>query len=305
MLYAVIVNPVAGNGKGKKVYEKIRKSTYLQHKTVYYITQYKGHVEEIVTNIEKDHPNIKVLFIVGGDGTVNEVINALSNKRIRIAYIPGGSGNDFSRGFKSLKKPDDIIRSALTEQKETTYWLCSYKTEETNVRKFINCIGFGFDAVVSHSASSLSFRNLLSKLRLDSLIYLFALLRELFFYKPLQITLTIDGEKRTFNRVLFLTINNQPYMGGGMKINPQAKNNDAKFSIIVVDSIPKWKVFLLFGTVFFGKHTLFKEVSILHAQEVMITATGQLPFQVDGEYGETKWATIKKENKPIRLTGIK
>lgn len=305
MLYAVIVNPVAGNGKGKKVYEKIRQSTYLRDKTAYYVTEYKGHIAQIIPKIEKEHPNVTLLFVIGGDGTVNEVVNALSNKGMRIAYIPGGSGNDFARGFNSLKNSNQIIQRAISEQKEATYWLCTYETKETNVRKFINCLGFGFDAVVSHSASRLSFRNVLSKLRLDSLIYLFALLRELFFYNPLHIRLTIDGKQRTFDRVLFLTINNQPYMGGGMKINPQAKNNDGHFSIIVVDSIAKWKVFLLFGTVFFGKHTSFKEVTILHGREVTITAAAHAPYQVDGEYGETKSATVKRNSEPIRLTGIK
>src|SRR5699024_5187548 len=131
------------------------------------------------------------------------------------------------------------------------------------------------------------------------------LLRELLFYKPLQITLTADGKQRTFQRVLFLTINNQPYMGGGMKINPQAHNNKFDFSVIIVDSIPKWKVFLLFGTVFFGKHVSFKGVELIRAQRVTVTANTPIPYQVDGEYGETKQATIEKLRKPITLKGTK
>jgi len=307
-MYVVIVNPVAGNGKGKKLYERIRHSPFFKDNTVFYIAEYKGHIHKIMTKLEHTHRNIQVLFVVGGDGTMHEVINALSNKQLRVAYIPGGSGNDFARGINSLKDPDSIIKQAITEQKEATYWLCTFETGPSHQESFINCIGFGFDAIVGHSASKLSLRNMLSKLRLNSLVYIFALLRELFFYQPLQMTMTIDGEKQTFDQVLFLTINNQPYMGGGMKVNPQAHNNDTDFSIIVIDSISKWKVFLLFGTVFFGKHTRFKEVHIFQAQEVTISATSasyQLPFQVDGEYGETNTATIRKLREPIYVKGIK
>lgn len=305
MLYAVIVNPVAGNKKAKKVFEKVRQSPYLQDKTVFFVTQYKGHINKIMTTIEQEYPGINLLFVIGGDGTINEVVNALSNKRTSIVYIPGGSGNDFARGYNSYKKIDCIIEEAITGERKTKYWPCSYDTEKVGTKKFINCLGVGFDAIVSHSASTLAWRNVLSKLRLDSLIYLFALLKELFFYKPLQVTLTIDGKERTFHQVLFLTINNQPYMGGGMKINPQAHNNDIDFSIIVVDSIPKWKVFLLFGTVFFGKHVLFREVELITGQCVTVSAETFIPYQVDGEYGETKQVTIKKLREPLILKGTK
>lgn len=304
-MYVVIVNPIAGNGKANKIYKQVRESSYLQNKATFYISEYKGHIKEIITDLESNKSDISLLIVIGGDGTVHEVINSLSNKETRIAYIPGGSGNDFARGINNRKQPDDIIKHAIEHQKEAQYWLCSYETDLKKQSKLINCIGFGFDAVVTNRATELSFRALLSKIHLDSLVYLFAALRELFSYKPLQIILTIDGVKKTFSRVLFLTVNNQPYMGGGMKINPKANNNDSHFSVVVVDSIPKWKIFLLFGTVFFGGHVLFKGVHIYQAKKVTVSGRMRLPYQVDGEYGETKHATINKLYKPIYLKGTK
>lgn len=301
----VIVNPVAGNGKAKKIYKKLRNHPSLKNEAIFYITRYKGHTRLIIEEIETAKDHISILFIIGGDGTIHETVNALTNKRTFIAYIPGGSGNDFSRAIGSYKRPDDIITSAIQRKKTAQYWLSMYETEKDQARKLINCIGFGFDAIVSYRASKLSIRHILSKLRLNSLIYLFALLRELFLYKPRQITATIDGVEYHFNQVLFFTVNNQPFMGGGMKINPSAQNNDQYFSIIVVESIPKWKVFLLFGTVFFGLHTHFKGVHIIQAQEVTVTSPQRLPYQVDGEYGETTYAFIKKNNDSVRITGMK
>lgn len=300
----VIVNPVAGNGKSKKIFEKVKYSSYFREETHFYISEYEGHIQEIIRDLEAT-TKITLLFIIGGDGTVNKVVDALSDKSIPIAYIPGGSGNDFARGFSSLKEPEEIIRRAIEKKKKAKYWLASYELEENPLRTFINCLGFGFDAVVTNSARNLSFRDVLSKFKLDSLIYLFALIRELFAYKPLEMTVTFDGVERTFHNVLFLTVNNQPYMGGGMKINPSAENNAKELSIIVIDSVPKWKIFLLFGTVFIGVHTLFKDVQIYKAKEVTVRANRLLPYQVDGEYGETSSAKIRKVKEPIYLKGTK
>lgn len=305
-MYIVIVNPTAGNGKAKKIFDHIRHSTYLKNDTIFYTTQYSGHVAKIVEEIEqykKDGLQIDLLFIIGGDGTINEVINALPHYDIPITYIPGGTGNDFARGINCDKHPDKIIEQAIKNRREITYWLGHYETSESDKKKFVNCLGFGFDAVVAKSASTLSIRNVLSILHLDSLIYLFALLRELITYNPLQITVCIDGEKRQFSNVLFLTVSNQPYMGGGMKINPDAQNNKDIFSVIVVDSIPKWKVFLLFGTVFFGKHVLFKEVHTFQASEITISSKSKLPCQVDGEYTELHVTTVKKFGSPLKIKG--
>lgn len=303
-MYVVIVNPIAGNGKSKKIFDKIKYSRYLARNTRFFISEYEGHIEEIVRHMEETL-DISLLFIVGGDGTVNEVVDALKDKSVPIAYIPGGSGNDFARGFPSLKDPDEIIRKAIEDKKQAEYWLATYSLGKERLHSFINCLGFGFDAEVTRAARELSFRDLLSKYKLDSLIYLFALLRELFAFKPLKMTVEFDEVRRTFHNVLFLTVNNQPYMGGGMKINPSAQNNAKDLSIIVVDSVPKWKVFLVFGTVFLGMHTFFKDVQIFKAKEITVQADQPLPYQVDGEYGKTTYASIQKVKKPIYLKGTK
>lgn len=306
-MYIVIVNPVAGNGKAKKIFNQVKQSTILKNKTIFYITEYKGHIKEIIRDIEKNKRNgltVELLFIIGGDGTVNEVINALTDFEMPIAYIPGGSGNDFARGINSLSKSDEIIENALQNSHTLTYWLAKFQGNDNMERKFANCLGFGFDAVVAKSASTLSFRNLLSFFYLDSFIYLFALLKELPRYRPRKIEVMLNEEKRVFSKVLFLTINNQPYMGGGMKINPVAENDGALLSIIVVDSIPKWKVFLLFGTVFLGKHIHFKEVQLFQGNEISIVASENIPCQIDGEYVEMRKVKVTKHKSPLLLKGL-
>lgn len=304
-MYAVIVNPIAGNGKALEIFEQVKNNPHLQKNTRFYISEYKGHITKIVKEITQMTQPFELLFIIGGDGTIHEVANALSNKNIQIAFIPGGTGNDFSRGVNINTDIEKLIEYAITKQKEAKYSLSSYETDTNTKQYFINCFGVGFDAIVTKSASTLRLRNMLHKIRLNSLVYVFALLRELFFYKPIKVTAVIDGEEEIFHKVLFLSVNNQPYMGGGMKINPNALNNRGDFSLIVIDSIPKWKVLFLFITVFFGKHIHFKNVQLYKASEVIIKSEYYLPFQVDGEYGELKHAIVKKSSSSLRIKGIK
>lgn len=306
-MYIFIVNPIAGNGKAKKIYHSIRHLPVLRERTIFYVTEYKGHIEEMMREIEEKNSKgteIELLFIIGGDGTVHEVINSLTQK-IPISYIPGGSGNDFSRGINNYKQPQQIIKRAISERKEAKYWLGTYKTDGGSLTKFVNSIGFGFDAAVVKRAKTLPIRKLLSMLRLNQLVYLFALLSELIHYKPLKMSIRYDDGEKEFSRVLFATVSNQPYMGGGMKVNPHATNNEHYFSILVVDSIPKWKVFLFFGTVFFGKHTMFKEVHTFQSSQVTITAQNKIPYQVDGEDGEIVNTIVKKHPKPMIVKGTK
>lgn len=98
-------------------------------------------------------------------------------------------------------------------------------------------------------------------------------------------------------------MNNHPYIGGGMKINPHAVNNADTYSIIVVDSISKWKVLALFGTVFSGRHLRFKGVSTFKARDIILKSSTKqpVPMQVDGETSSAIYCHIQKPEKPISL----
>src|SRR5699024_35108 len=111
-MYIFIVNPVAGNGRAKRIFSEIT-SSYLYHqiKSTYFFTKYEGHAEEIIKNIIEDHANVvEVIIVIGGDGTLHEVMNGLAAEQIPIAFIPGGSGNDFARGCSIKEGPIDILQ---------------------------------------------------------------------------------------------------------------------------------------------------------------------------------------------------
>ncbi|MBO1003285.1 diacylglycerol/lipid kinase family protein [Pseudogracilibacillus auburnensis] len=305
-MYIFIMNPIAGKGRAKTIYAKLQKNEYFQKlNTVSFCTKYKGHAEEIAKSLHRKYreTDITLIVVIGGDGTMHEVINGLKNKQIPISFIPSGSGNDFARGTSTPKNINKLMQNIYETNTSVPYWFGSYLSKNGEKRNFVNCLGFGFDAVVAQQANQSKIKKVFNRLRCGSLVYLYALIRSLFTFKPFIIKMELDQRTKVFKRCFLLTINNHPYFGGGMKINPQARNNGEHFSILVIDSISKWKVLALFFTVFFGKHLHFKEVSTYTAQKITCYANHSIPYQVDGETGSTSFCTMIKQPLPMQVKG--
>lgn len=305
-MYIFIINPIAGNGRAKKIYQKLKKNaSYQKLQVVSYYTQYKGHAEELTDKLQTIHEGLMIdaIIVIGGDGTMHEVLNGLKNKPIPVSFIPGGSGNDFARGCSIPKNPDEVIKNVIHNKHTMDYWLGVYDVNNRKKRFFVNCLGFGFDAVVARSANKSRFKKLFNQLHLGTVIYILTLIRELIFFRSIPLTIEMDNDCKHFDRCFLLTINNHPYLGGGMKINPKAVNHKDHLSILVVDSISKWKVLLLFGTVFTGKHLSFKEVETFHANKIVVSSDTPIPFQADGETGNTQYSIISKKTLPVQVRG--
>lgn len=301
-MYLFIINPIAGNGRAKRIFLRIQKNeSYKKLQTDHVYTKYKGHAEIIAKNLKVT--TVKLIIVIGGDGTIHEVLNGLQEKQIPISFIPGGSGNDFARGALIPTDPNEVINNIFMEKENASYWLGMYQDKGKEDRLFANCIGFGFDAVVANRANQSTFKKWFNYFRLGKLIYLFALIWSLFTYRPSKVTIKIDDITKTFEKCFLLTINNHAYFGGGMKINPNAHNNENNLSILVVDSISKWKVITLFATVFTGKHLHFKEVKTFQGKNMQVCTERLIPYQVDGETGTTRECIITKKPFPVQVKG--
>lgn len=308
-MYIFIVNPISGHGRAQRIYMNIMANSKYNHlKFVTFHTKHIGHAEEITRHIVKEYDvaEITSLIVLGGDGTLHEVLNGLDDKAVPVSFIPGGSGNDFARGLNITRNPTKAMQQIYPNPKQLDYWMGVYRVygnKNTQSRNFVNTIGFGFDAITAKSANQSKVKKMLNKFKLGTVNYVFAVLKEIMFYKPVVLTVEMDGMKKRFSRCFLITVNNHPYIGGGMKINPQAKNEQKYFSILVIDSISKWKVLFLLGTVFTGQHTRFKEVQIFKASKINISSDRNIPYQVDGETGYTTHCEVEKENKPVMIKG--
>ncbi|WAA11759.1 diacylglycerol/lipid kinase family protein [Fervidibacillus halotolerans] len=283
-----IINPAAKNGKSLKIWKRIEQKL-IERKIRYrsYFTQKRGDGKKLARKIVKGRESFSYIIAVGGDGTIHEVLNGISPfDRGIVGYIPAGSGNDFSRGYYIPNDPDQALEYvlALIGDEPILVDVGKFQGVGENNGYFINNFGCGFDAKIAVSANESKLKPFLNRFGLGKFVYVYFLIKELFRHRPMTINLDIDERREVFERAWFLTVSNQPYYGGGMKISPGSHPIDGQLEVIVVHGISKLKILMLFMTVFWGKHIYMKEVKILQGKRIRIRTDLPSLLHADGEY---------------------
>lgn len=209
----------------------------------------------------KDH--IDNIILLGGDGTINYMVNSLFNEDLKqdIFIKKNGSGNDFLRSLKTQDhSPQTIMKAQLDN---TTHY-------------FINGCGIGIDGLVIDYVDK-------SKNK-GKLTYYLSTLRAMINYVPDTVTCTIDQQQQSFNNAYAVIINNGKYVGGGMKMTPHASLEDDSLDVIIIHSIPKFLLIVIFITVYLGIHTKFKKyVYSTKCKDIQVSFNSPQIAQTDGE----------------------
>lgn len=283
-MYTFIVNPHARSGLGQEVWDALEAA--LKRENIPYevfFTKYQKHATNITSQITSDGKEHTIVAL-GGDGTVNEVVNGIRDfEKTTFGYIPVGSGNDFARGLKLPTEPLEALHTILKRPclHPVNVGELSYKDKK---RKFAVSAGIGFDADICHEVVVSRVKFILNKIKLGKLTYVFVALHRLFATKPCKVTVTMDGGKPvTFSSVYFVAMMNQQYEGGGVRFCPKAKNDDDRLDIIIASNVSKLKVLLLLPLAFFGLHVHFKGVTVASCRQIEICAENTLPVHTDGE----------------------
>jgi len=253
MNFIFIVNPISGNGKSIKAIKAIEeycKATKVKYRIIY--TNRKNEAKEIAARLKKYEES--TIFSVGGDGTLNEVVNGIANSNIKLGIIPSGTGNDFYRTFKDLKENKIDLG-------------------KVNDRYFINVASLGLDAEIANYANELKKHNLPSKL-----IYILSLIHEYFLFKPINIDIDDINKDLTI-----LTVCNAKYYGGGFKMAPLAKLNDGKFDVIDVMSLNKLEIINLISKLIRVKHIESDMVNFYRTDSIYVNFLVPLNCNIDGE----------------------
>ncbi|MFE8703376.1 diacylglycerol/lipid kinase family protein [Cytobacillus sp. FJAT-54145] len=283
-----IINPQARNGYSQKVWAQVEKELCdLKIPYMAFFTKYRGNAQEIVHSIVKKSKGEKIVIVaVGGDGTMNEVVNGVVKyKNVITGFIPGGSGNDFSRGYHIPKDPIAALKLILRQIKKEDQYVDIGRIEHgSDEAFFISSMGAGFDALVSKEANSSRMKGILNRLGLTSFVYVYFLLKNLFTYELKTVEVVIDGKTHLFESTWFVTVSNQPYYGGGMKISPEASPYDGLLDVTVVQKLSRVKLLFVFITVFWAGHTRFREVKFLKGRSIGIQSQNPMDVHVDGEY---------------------
>lgn len=268
----IIVNPVSGRKSKKQLVADLKAFIAAQDKVVEYDlweTEKRGHASQLAQHAENEA--YTDLIIIGGDGTVNEVINGIVGNQIALSTIPTGTGNDF---VKSLPWP-----TTLEEQFHTALYGNSQLIDLglCNGQKFANTMGLGFDGQV------VDFMEKNGKKFQGHLAYLYTVIKILFSYQEPMADMLIDGQAKKAP-IFMAAINNGTTFGGGFLITPEAKVDDGLLDVCLIEKLAVWERLLHLPKVQAGKHHSVKGVSFYQMKAMQVADSQQIVGQIDGEY---------------------
>lgn len=287
----MIINPTSGGGRGAVIGRQL--SGMLNKQKIAYqqvTSQYAGETLALVKQYCRQYQTDEerpTLLIVGGDGTVNETIQAMGEdyRHIPIAYIAAGSGNDFARGSGLPRSPKKALAHILRLTEPQAFDIVHYHTVEKEKRGyFVNNLGLGFDALIVKIANQSRLKKFLNKLGLGTFTYVIALLRGYFKQAAFDLQIEMNGQTIAFPQAFLVTTTIHPYFGGGVAIAPMAQNNDAKMDLVVVRKVSLLKLVQLFGGMLLGGHHV-KSVEFHHYQSsnMKLIIDEKVDGQIDGE----------------------
>ncbi|MHC1720797.1 MAG: diacylglycerol kinase family protein [Clostridiaceae bacterium] len=288
MNHLFVINPMAGKGKSVAYAEFIKKY-FLDSDDPYYIefTKCPGDATEIVRKyVEADDYRV---YSIGGDGTLNEVLNGMAGSSSSLAVIAAGSGNDF---FRYMDEAPDETLLCRTINGEEQY----VDLGKVNERYFLNVASAGIDAEVSYN--SVRFKNVPMLTPLAS--YVAAVFYTVFRYKSIHSVVRFDD--RILNKeTLMLAVANGKYYGGGVKIAPSADITDGYLDIYHVDKMNPFRIIMLFPKLIKGEHEKFREVTYSRSTKVNISSREEFMLNIDGEALKAKEAVFEIIPKGIKL----
>lgn len=305
-MYHFIINPKSKTGNGYKVWKVVKKKLDEQKIAyTYYLTQYASHAVKIARKVCKGKSQTIYLIVVGGDGTVNEVINGISNyKNVFLGYIPSGSSNDLARSLNIPADPEKSLELILNAKDYPCFdhGIVSLQSKSVS-RKFGVSCGIGFDASICYEALDSKIKKWLNRIKLGKLTYAIIGLKQLITYKPSDVTLILDGHQtKHYKNVYILASMIQPYEGGGLMMAPKANPSDQKLSVCVIYDINKLNVLFLLPSLFWGGHSRFSKVELFDCTSLEIKTKEPLLLHTDGEFaGRTDHVKLRCKKEQLQM----
>lgn len=294
-----IVNAQSRSGKGARIWEAVElylKAHDLEYRA--YTTEYVGHATDLAKMIcQLPEEDIR-LVVLGGDGTINEVVNGMTNfDKVRFGVVPTGSGNDFARGLGLTGTPIEHLERIISSKKELTIDLGQVTWDGDNRRKFAISSGIGMDAIVCEKVEVSRLKKILNKLGFGKLTYVLITIYTLFSMTTATMTAKIDGKGKKFKKMIFVAAMNFRAEGGGVPMSPKADARDGQLSVCHCYGIPKALTFFMLPFLVAAKHSWIKGIKILDCKEEEIHLDIPMTLHTDGEV--VAHATdVKFENLP-------
>ena len=267
----VVANPTAGDGKAGRLIGRV--NAILDQLGVDHEIRVSGSPEEMEQLARAAGEQGGIVAVLGGDGSVNLVVNGLAGTAGTLAVLPAGTGDDFAKAIDAGKL--EAATRLLADPKTVDVDLIGV-TAGVEQRRFINVAGAGFDSEVSDVAAGMR-RRLGSRAH-----YALATVKTLPRFVPARFHLELDGSPIDVDAMLVVVGNSYAY-GGGMKVLPQASIVDGELDICIVTAMSKSAFLRAFPKVYVGTHATHPNVMMLRGKDLKIEANRRVSVFADGE----------------------
>jgi len=293
-----LVNPASSNGStGRRWPELARRAAAAGLEGATLFSERQGHLAELAREAALD--GAELLVVVGGDGSVNEVVNGLAGlgRQPEVAVVPRGTGWDFSRTFGIPRKIDDAVQIALQGDVRTIdLGRASYRAWDGSdaTTSFANVASAGMSGAIAQRA------NETTKALGGKASYLWATFAVFSGWEATEIEVVVDGERRT-GRMFDVVVANGRFFGGGLQICPEAEPDDGLFDVLTIGDVTKRDLVLTMPKMYRGTHLPHPKAELLRGPSVTVTSETPLPIELDGEQPGTTPATFEVAAGALRL----
>lgn len=277
MRIGVVFNPRSGRRRGDRLHRLIKASITGSGHTPLFIDVVAGMPLEDA--LRGELPGIDVVAVIGGDGTLNGVVNAIltsESPETPLAFFPAGRGKDAARTIPSFslasigKEPIDWTNASRVD-------VGHVKTLNGDGRYFINASDIGLSAAAAAFSARLP-RQIGSAAYVLGAVYGFIVTR------PTHATMVLDGERRiALHNLLTIAVCNGRSFGGGIYIAPEASANDGLFDIVAVRNANMLDLVMNLSKLKRGALLDHPALTRWRASAVVIKTTSLDPVDIDGE----------------------
>ncbi len=288
-----VVNPAAGGGRTRRVWARLRE-TAARHAPGCGVAETRGPGEATVLARRAAMEGWTLVVAVGGDGTLNEVVNGLARAEREtgpaLGAIVTGRGRDACRNLGLPTDPLAALDRALAGA-EIRVDLGVVRWADGRERYFLNAAGVGFDAVVAQRAASWRWHG--------TVPYVAAILESLGAHRPTPAVIEAGGRPVWSGRLTMAVVANGAHYGGGMKIAPAADPTDGVLDLVVLGDLGRFELLRWLPEVYRGTHVRNPKVTVRRERSVTIKA--ELPVHTDGEAAGHGPVTISVQPGALRL----
>ncbi len=280
-----IVNPVAGGGYAGEIYRSVLKE-FEGFDFDFHLTSGPGNATELAKSaVEQGYSH---LVCVGGDGTLNEIVQAIAHTDIVLVPVSAGTGSDFVK-TTSLRDIPSIV-GAMRNGSSSPVDLGKI-TREGETRYFLNILEVGFGAQVMQRVNS-------RKKVHDGRSFTSAVLASVPSYHPYEVKISHEEGSQSL-KIAEMIVANGKYFGGGMLAAPDAVIDDGLFDVHIVNGAGKIQLLMKLRKLRDGSHV--KDIMVTSLKTSGIRIEGDAPVEIDGENFGTLPIEVSVEKNALRL----